>query len=78
MSDDLPFIKLDDLAERWQCSRAWIYARVHDGTLIGVNLGGWKFRPSEVERFENAQTKAPVFRRKPGPKKKPRFATKGV
>jgi excisionase family DNA binding protein len=72
------FLTLDELAERWQCSRAYIYAALKSGTLVGYNLGGWKFKAEEVERFEEAQKRTPVFRRKPGPKPKRRFITKGV
>lgn len=71
-------LTIDELCARWKCSRAYLYSAINRGALVAMNIGGWKVEPAEAERFEKAQTKQPVFRRRPGPKKKPRFATKGV
>ena len=76
MSDLL--LTVDDLVERWRCSRGFVYSAINSGRLVAMNIGGWKVKPEEAKRFEEAQTRRPVVRRKPGPKAKRRFATKGV
>ena len=72
-----PYLNVDNLCDRWKCSRAYMYSLIHRGKLVAMNIGGWKIKPEEAQRFKEAQTKRPVFRRKPGPKTKRRFATKG-
>jgi hypothetical protein len=74
----IELLTVDELCLRWKCSRAYVYAAINRGALVAMNIGGWKVRADEAERFEAASTKRLAVRRKPGPKKKPRFATKGV
>lgn len=43
----------DDLAERWQVSRAQVYRLARDGHLPTVTIGRYyRFRPEAIESWE--------------------------
>jgi predicted DNA-binding transcriptional regulator AlpA len=49
------FETIDDLAERWQVPKSWIYARTREkgpGSIPRVKLGKYlRFRPAEVDAW---------------------------
>jgi excisionase family DNA binding protein len=47
----------DQLAERWQVEKGWIYAKVRTGELPKIPLPGKyvRFRLDAIERFERGE-----------------------
>jgi excisionase family DNA binding protein len=43
----------DELAERWQVTKAWVYHAARTGQIPTVKLGRYyRFRASSIEAFE--------------------------
>ena len=53
-SPDVSFYTVDDLVQRWRCSKAAVYRFVEDGRLPAVRIGGrmLRFRPQDIDAFE--------------------------
>jgi excisionase family DNA binding protein len=47
----------ESLAERWQCSKGFVYRMLKSGQLQGFKVGGklWRIRHEVVEEFEARQ-----------------------
>ena len=47
---------VDDLAERWRCTRKTVTDAIHEGKLVAFKVGKRAYRISidEVQRFEKA------------------------
>lgn len=52
------YITIDEIAERWICSKDYVRKLIISGQLSGTKLGGWKVRQDELLRFEKAKEKA--------------------
>lgn len=49
---------IDEIAERWLCSKDYVRKLIISGQLSGAKLGGWKVRQEELLRYEKAKEKA--------------------
>lgn len=49
------YLTLEQLAERWLCSKESVRRLIISGRLSAVKLGGWKIRQDEVLRYEKAK-----------------------
>jgi len=46
----------DELAERWQVRRSWVYAATRDGQIPAVRLGRYyRYRLASIEAWEARQ-----------------------
>lgn len=46
----------DDLAERWQVPKSWVYAATRDGRIPAVRLGRYyRYREETIAAWEAAQ-----------------------
>lgn len=56
------YMTIDEIAERWLCSKDYVRKLIISGQLSGAKLGGWKVRQDELLRFEKAKEQADMER----------------
>lgn len=54
-------LTVDDVAERWQCSRKLVRTMIRSGRLEAVRIGReYRIRPEAVEAFERGETNGTI------------------
>ena len=56
------YMTIEEIAERWLCSKDYVRKLIISGQRSGAKLGGWKVRQDELLRFEKAKEKADMER----------------
>lgn len=51
------YLTIEEIAERWICSKDYVRKLIISGQLSGTKLGGWKVRQDELLRYEKAKEK---------------------
>ena len=50
---DKPYLKPEEVAERWEVSRGLVCKLLREGQLVGAKIGHvWRIRPCDVYDFE--------------------------